>query len=35
MIFTAEDLTAAAPEVCSLGRSAVDLISVSSQNKPA
>lgn len=33
--FTAKDFTVAAPEVCSLGRSAVDLISVSSQNKPA
>lgn len=35
MLFTAEDFTVAAPEVCSLGRSVVDLISVSSQNKPA
>jgi len=33
--FTAEDLIVAAPEVCSLRRPAVDLISVSSQNKPA
>ncbi len=35
LIFTTEDLVVAAPEVCSFGRSAVDLISVSSQNKPA
>ncbi len=34
LIFTAEDLVVAAPEVCSFGRSAVDLIPVSSQNKP-